>query len=139
MIKTNTTTDNDEYFDKKECDKCDVIVLKNKVLTTHGTKANRNVKLYEGAELVVDNASSYTVNSLALRRENDTVSSLYLNGGTLTVNDKIYFDLYITPDDWHYISLPGNFSLSNVKYADGKTPVHTKDFWARHYDGKLRS
>lgn len=139
MIKTNTTTDNTDYFDKKDCDKCDVVVLKDKTLTTHGTKANRNMKLYEGAELVVDNSSTYTLNSLSFRRYNDSISSLYMNGGTLNVTDKVYFDLYITPDDWHYIALPTSYTISNVKYVNGNTPVYGEDYLVRHYDGKYRA
>ncbi len=139
MIKTPAYTDDDTYFDKKDCDKCDVVVLKDMTLTSRGDRTNRDVKLYEGAELVVDNSSTYTINSLAFRRYNDSVSSLFMNGGTLNVTDKVYFDLHITPDDWHYISLPTSYTISNVKYVNGKTPAYGEDYLVRHYDGKYRA
>lgn len=138
MVKVNGTKTTDDLFSKKkDCEECDVVVLKNITLIADESRTNRDVKLYEGAELRVPTSTSYTINSLAFRRYNDTVSSLKLDG-TLTVN-KVYFDLYITPDDWHYISLPDTFIVSNVKYVNGKSPRYGTDCLAKYYDGEYRS
>ena len=137
MVKANTNT-SDPIFDKKKCDECDVIVLAGKTLTVTETIENRDVKLYEGSKLSVPSGSEYSINSLSLRRNGDSVSTIEL-GGTLNVVEKVYFDLSITGDDWHYITLPDSFTVDNLKLPDGTTARYGYDYLAYYYDGEYRS
>jgi uncharacterized repeat protein (TIGR02543 family) len=139
MITENTTTTTAKFFNKRDCDECDVVVLAGKKLTVDGILSeNRDLKLYEGARLNVPSGTEYTLKSLAFRRNNDSVSSIYMGGGELHLN-KLYFDLYITPDDWQYVSIPSIFKASDVKFINGKTPKYGEDFTIGYYDGNDRA
>lgn len=115
---------------------CDVVV--QSTLTVSGTtSANRDVKLYGGAHLSVPLGTTYTVNSLSLRKDNLTPSTLGLTG-TLNAS-KLYFDLYIDYTDWYWTCLPAEYNMSNLKYVNGITPTYESDYWVRLYDGEHRA
>lgn len=132
------TTDITFTKEGPDCATCDVVVLNNKTLTVAGTASkNRDVKLYQGAKLIVPTSTTYTINSLALRRDNNTISTLGYQG-TLTLNH-LYFDLYIDYKDWYYVALPDTFTLSKLRFANGKNAIHRTDYWVKWYDGKHRA
>lgn len=139
FVQDNITTTH-TIFTKEgpDCATCDVVVLNNKTLTVAGTASkNRDVKLYQGAKLIVPTSTTYTINSLALRRDNNTVSTLGYQG-TLTLNH-LYFDLYIDYKDWYYVALPDTFTLSKLRFANGKNAIHRTDYWVKWYNGKHRA
>jgi len=128
----------DSYTTDMINENCDVVVLDNKTLTVSGTSSkNRDLKLYPGAKLKVPTGTTYNLNSLALRRDNNTVSSLALVGD-LTLNH-LYFDLYIDYKDWYYVALPDEFNISNLRFANGKSATQREDYWIKYYDGKHRA
>lgn len=128
----------DSYTSDMIDENCDIVVLDNKTLTVSGTSsANRDLKLYPGAKLKVPTGTSYNLNSLALRRDNNTVSSLALVGD-LTLNH-LYFDLYIDYKDWYYVALPDEFNISNLRFTNEKSATQREDYWIKYYDGKHRA
>ena len=138
IYKVPFMVDADSYTNNMNDENCDVVVLPNTTLTIpSGTKVNRDVKLYSGAHLSVPSGTTYTVNSLSLRKDNLTPSTLGLTG-TLTAS-KLYFDLYIDYTDWYWTCLPAAYNMSNLKYVNGRTQTYESDYWVRWYDGKHRA
>jgi hypothetical protein len=138
IYKVPFMVDADSYTNDMNDENCDIVVLPNTTLTIpSGTKVNRDVKLYAGAHLSVPSGTEYTVNSLSLRRDNLTTSTLGLTG-TISTN-KLYFDLYVDASDWYFVCLPNTFNLSTLKYINGRIPQYKKNFWVRWYDGEGRA
>ena len=131
------------------CKTCDVVVLGTGVLTkatdgtTHDVPEVGNVKVYPGGKLIVPTGTSYSVNSLAFRRQEDDVATANIQGD-LTIKaagNNVYLDLRIDPSNWHYISLPYNCNVSDIRFADDevKIPVLGVDYLLKYYDGKKRA
>ncbi len=131
------------------CKTCDVVVLSTGVLTkatdgtTHDVPEVGNVKVYPGGKLIVPPGTSYSVNSLAFRRQEDAVPTADIQGNLNIKADgkNVYFDLRIDPSNWHYISLPYNCNVSDIRFADDevKIPVLGVDYLLKYYDGKKRA
>ncbi|MBQ9603764.1 MAG: endonuclease [Paludibacteraceae bacterium] len=145
------TDGGDPLYDEsiKRCKTCDVVVLGTGVLTkatdgsTNDVPEVGNVKVYPGGKLIVPTGTSYSVNSLAFRRQEDEVSTANIQGD-LTIKaagNNVYLDLRIDPSNWHYISLPYNCNVSDIRFADDevKIPVLGVDYLLKYYDGKKRA
>ena len=134
------------YRDADVCKECDVVVFKNAVLTkaTDGTTNDadevRNVKVYDGGKLIVPTGTHYTINSLAMRREEDAISLADIQGTLDIGKDKgVSLDLRIDPSNWHYVSLPYDCNVSEITFADGTPATPEVDFLLRWYDGASRA
>ncbi len=130
------------------CKTCDVVVLGTGVLTKatdgeHDVPEVGNVKVYPGGKLIVPEGTSYSVNSLAFRRQEDEVATANIQGDLNIKADgnNVYLDLRIDPSNWHYISLPYNCNVSDIRFADDevKIPVLGVDYLLKYYDGKKRA
>lgn len=134
---------------KERCRTCDVVVLSDGVLTkatdgsTNDVPEVGNVKVYPGGKLIVPTGTSYSVNSLAFRRQEDEVATANIQGDLdiKATGNNVYLDLRIDPSNWHYISLPYNCNVSDIRFADDevKIPVLGVDYLLKYYDGKKRA
>ena len=130
------------------CKTCDVVVLGKGVLTKatdgeHDVPEVGNVKVYPGGKLIVPTGTSYSVNSLAFRRQEDAVPTADIQGNLNIKADgkNVYFDLRIDPTNWHYISLPYNCNVSDIRFVgdEMKIPILGTDYLLKYYDGEKRA
>lgn len=137
----------DESIDR--CKTCNVVVLSDGVLTkASGSDPNDaievgNVKVYPGGQLIVPTGTEYTVNSLAFRRQEDEIATADIQG-TLNIKEtgsNVFLDLRIDPTNWHYISLPYDCKVSDIRYAGDeiKKPILGTDYLLYWYDGERRA
>ena len=150
------TDGGDPLYDESiiRCKTCDVVVLSGGVLTKqsgttseletdHDVPEVGDVKVYPGGKLIVPEGTKYSVNSLAFRRQEDDVATANIQGNLNIKADgkNVYFDLRIDPSNWHYISLPYNCNVSDIRFADDevKIPVLGVDYLLKYYDGKKRA
>ena len=133
------------------CADCDVVVL-GAALLTKGSDSDPldvpevgNVKVYPGGKLIVPNGTTYTMKSLALRRQEDEVASADIQGtGTLNIGktNGTSLDLRIDPTNWHFISLPYDVNVSDIRFAnpdETAVPVLGTDYLLQWYDGERRA
>ena len=128
-----------------------------------------NVKVYPGGQLIVPSGTEYTIKSLALRRQEDEIATANIQG-TLTYKapaaaspaprheagaddvqrakktepapKQTYFDLRIDPTNWHYISLPYDVNVADIRFANPEEtaiPVLGTDYLLKWYDGEKRA
>lgn len=131
------------------CSTCDVVVLGSATLTKGADGAEKdvpavgNVKVYPGGQLIVPDGTHYTVNSLAFRRQEEEVSTANIQGNlNITASDATYFDLRVDPTNWHYITLPFDVKVSDIRFAnpaETSVPVLGSDYLLKWYDGEKRA
>lgn len=131
------------------CKTCDVVIMNTATLTreVNGTPSADisqvgNVEVYRGGKLVIPTGTSFTVNSLSLRRDEDTVSSVSLQGtGSLTIGSTkgVSLELRIDPSNWHYVSLPYDCDIDDITFGDGGPAIYGTDYYIREYDGEYRA
>ena len=130
----------------ERCADCNVVVLKDATLTkaadgtTYDVATVRDLKVYEGGKLIVPTGTTYNVNSLALRRQEDEISIANIQG-TLNVTEAkgAYLDLLIDPSNWHYMALPYNCNIDEVAFSNGIPAAQNTDYLLRWYDGEYRA
>ena len=145
------TDGGDPLYDESiiRCKTCDVIVLGTGVLTkatdgaTNDVPEVGNVKVYPGGKLIVPTGTSYSINSLAFRRQEDEVPTANIQGN-LTIKENgnhVYLDLRIDPTNWHYITLPYDCKVSDIRFVgdEMKIPILGTDYLLKYYDGKKRA
>ena len=143
------TDGGDPVYDQSitRCQTCDVVILGNGILEKAASGATNdaaqigNLKIYPGGKLVVPTSTSYTVNSLSFRRQEDEVPSANIQG-TLTIQttNGTYLDMRVDPTNWHYFSLPYNCKVSDITYSDGITPAKVgSDYLLKKYNGEKRA
>lgn len=151
MVTGTTKTTSDAIFhnydkDAEVCKTCDVVIFSNAILTKEDNSdlndvpEVRDVKIYQGGKLVVPSGTSYTVNSLAFRRQEDVISMADIQG-TLTAKkaNGVSLDVRIDPSNWHFVSLPYNCNVSDICFSDGRPAVAGEDYLLRWYDGGIRA
>lgn len=130
----------------KRCKTCNVVVLDGATLTkaaddaTNDVAQVRDLKIYPGGKLEVPSTTHYTVNSLSFRRQEDDICMADLQG-TLNVQKEngVYLDLRIDPSNWHYVSLPYDCNVSDIKFSNGEDATLGKDYLIAWYDGAARA
>ena len=136
------------------------------LVAAHDVAEVGNVKVYPGGKLVVPSGTEYTMKSLALRRQEDVVASADVQGTitfkapaaspaprreegeaqhakkAATGTKSTYFDLRIDPTNWHFISLPYDVNVSDIRFANPEEtaiPVLGTDYLLQWYDGERRA
>lgn len=145
------TDGGDPLYDEsiERCQTCNVVVLSDGVLTKatdgslHDVPEVGNVKVYPGGKLIVPPGTSYSVNSLAFRRQEDEVSTADIQGDLDIKADgnNVYLDLRVDPSEWHYIALPYNCNVADIRFAgdEMKIPILGTDYLLKYYDGEKRA
>ncbi len=138
----------DPLYDESinRCKTCDVVVLGTGVLTkaTDGTPHDApkigNLKVYPGGKIVVPTGTTYEINSLALRRQEDALPLADIQG-TLNIKqpNATYLDIRIDPSNWHYFTLPYDVNVSDITFVDGTPAAIGTDFRIGRYDGEHRA
>ena len=154
----------------ERCKNCDVIVLGSASLTKGNDAEEKdvpevgNVKVYPGGTLVVPSGTTYTMKSLALRRQEDIAASANIEGDiifssptptparkdegekplqkTPSGDVRTYLDLRIDPTNWHYISLPYDCNVADIRFANPEEttiPVLGTDYLIKWYNGEKRA
>ena len=141
IYKVPFIVDADTYTTSMADENCDVVVLTGKKLTVSGTESeHRDVKLYEGAHLSVPSGTEYTVNSLSLRKTDDTNPYLTLNGNiSLAGDSSFYLDVYTDPSEWVWLALPDTFDLRKLRLSNGKPVIYGEDYLIKTYNGYIRA
>lgn len=145
------TDGGDPLYDEsiERCQKCDVVVLSDGVLTKatdgslHDVPEVGNVKVYPGGKLIVPDGTEYTINSLAFRRQEDEVATANIQGdlNIKAAGNNVYLDLRVDPSEWHYIALPYNCNVVDIRFAgdEMKIPILGTDYLLKYYDGEKRA
>ena len=149
LVIDQTTHEASYSHSVERCKTCDVVVLGEATLRKGADTDPKdvpevgNIKVYPGGKLIVPTGTEYTVNSLAFRRQEDSLSTANIEG-TLNIKEtgkNVYLDLRIDPTNWHYIALPFDCNVSDIRYANGdpRVPVLGTDFLIAWYDGAYRA
>ena len=150
LITENASTNSTKYFrfSGDTCKTCDVVIRNNATLTKEADGADndkpqvRDVMVYEGSSLVVPIGTNYTVNSLSLRRREDSVAVADV-AGTLNINstsDKpVYLDMRITAENWHWFTLPYDCAIADVTWSNEQAAKYRTDWFLMYYDGARRA
>lgn len=147
IVKKDDATHTPLYDQSIErCKTCNVVVLGTGVLTkatdgtTHDAPEIGNLKVYPGGKVVVPKGTTYTVNSLALRRQEDALSLAQVEG-TLAIKqpNSTFLDIRIDPSNWHYFTLPYDVNVSDITFVDGTPAAIGTDFRIGTYDGEHRA
>lgn len=156
----------------ERCKDCDVVILGSAKLTKGPDSDEKdvpevgNVKVYPGGKLIVPTGTTYTMKSLALRRQEDEIATANIQGTitfkapaaapaprreegeaqhakkAATGTKSTYFDLRIDPTNWHFISLPYDVNVSDIRFANPEEtaiPVLGTDYLLQWYDGDRRA
>ncbi len=156
IIVAHSTTTEDAIFSdvvsgdltssRNRCQYCNVVVLDGATLTkaadgaTNDVDAVYNVKVYPGGKLEVPAGTNYSVNSLAMRRQEDAIPAVDLKG-TLNVQEgrSVFLDIRIDPQNWHYITLPYDCRVADITFSNGEEADLGTDYLLRWYDGAYRA
>ena len=141
IVSSNVNTQASIFTSETKCATCDVVVLANNTLTADGTTSqNRNVKIYEGGTLSIPNSTTYTVNSLALRRTDNNPSYLSLYGNLVLGGDSsLFLDVYTDPSEWRWLALPDQLNLTAISKTNRKQAIFGTDYLIKTYDGNKRA
>ena len=133
----------------ERCRTCDVVILGTGTLTKAADSDGKdvpevgNVKVYPGGKLVVPSTTNYTIKSLALRRQEDVVSTANIEGNlNIGTDNAVYLDMRIDPTNWHYITLPYDCNVADIRFANpNETAIPTlgTDFLLKWYNGEKRA
>ena len=140
IVKDNTA------MSIERCATCNVVVLNKAKLTkaidgtTNDVPTIGNLKVYPGGSVIVPDGTNYTINSLALRRQEDEIAMANIQG-TLNIKQtkSVYLDVRIDPTNWHYISLPHDCRVGDIFFTDGTPAILNTDYLLGWYDGAYRA
>ena len=140
------TTQDSRFTDlsRDTCKTCDVVILKQGVLTKTNNIINdrdslNNIYVYSGGRLVVPEANNLTVRSLQIRANGDTVGSAYVEGNLKMDNPRIIHDKRIDNSKYYFFTLPYDCSVKQITEMNGKSLGLYGTSWAiKYYDGASR-
>lgn len=157
IVDRTTTTDDDELFGfagdgRIICPECDVVIRDNKKLSVVPAGYNniRNMWVYSGAALNIQDDKTYNMGKLTIESENNEVGYALIKG-TLNAQDGISHTKRIDANAWYDFSLPYNCKVADIVRTNGKTlglySVNAGDLakndtarWViKYYDGQKRA
>lgn len=148
LVVDKTTSQPSYAYSLERCKTCDVIVLGSATLTKGEDDDEKdvpevgNIKIYPGGKLVVPEGTNYTVNSLAMRRQEDNLSIADIKGGLkIETPNSTFLDIRIDPSNWHYFTLPYDCNIRDIRFVndDVTIPAIGTDFRIGTYDGEHRA
>ena len=157
IVDRTTTTDDADLFGFEGdgriiCPECDVVIRDNEKLSVVPAGYNniRNMWVYSGAALNIQDDKTYNMGKLTIESENNEVGYALIKG-TLNAQDGISHTKRIDANAWYDFSLPYNCKVSDIVRTNGKTlglySVNTGDLakndtarWViKYYDGQKRA
>lgn len=143
--RTTTTEDADLFGFAGEgrliCPECDVVIRDNKKLSVVPAGYNniRNMWVYSGAALNIQDDKTYNMGKLTIESENNEVGYALIKG-TLNAQDGISHTKRIDANAWYDFSLPYNCKVSDIVRTNGKTlGTYGTDWLIKYYDGQKRA
>lgn len=132
-IKIPYIVESTDATDAISADKdCDVVI--HKTLTINNKKENKDVTVYPGGLLNVN--SKYTVNSLTLRRDNDSVPYL-LHKDSLGIKNGMFFEMRTDGSAWRWLTLPDTFRINTIDANNSED--YTGLALVKYYNGDIRA
>lgn len=146
IVDRTTTTDDAELFGfagdgRIICPECDVVIRDNKKLSVVPAGYNniRNMWVYSGAALNIQDDKTYNMGKLTIESENNEVGYALIKG-TLNAQDGISHTKRIDANAWYDFSLPYNCKVSDIVRTNGKTlGTYGTDWLIKYYDGQKRA
>lgn len=157
IVDRTTTTDDADLFGfagdgRIICPECDVVIRDNEKLSVVPAGYNniRNMWVYSGAALNIQDDKTYNMGKLTIESENNEVGYALIKG-TLNAQDGISHTKRIDANAWYDFSLPYSCKVSDIVRTNGKTlglySVNTGDLakndtarWViKYYDGQKRA
>ncbi|MDY4850967.1 MAG: fibronectin type III domain-containing protein [Paludibacteraceae bacterium] len=146
IVDRTTTTDDAELFGfagdgRIICPECDVVIRDNKKLSVVPAGYNniRNMWVYSGAALNIQDDKTYNMGKLTIESENNEVGYALIKG-TLNAQDGISHTKRIDANAWYDFSLPYNCKVSDIVRTNGKTlGTYGTDWIIKYYDGQKRA
>lgn len=121
----------------------DLVVLPNASLSIDRDFRLRSISLYHAAELATELHTTLSLSSLSLLRKGDAVPNVQHEGSICFAEPSdespIRLRVRITPEDWHWFSLPEDCNLSDVRFSDGSVANYGEDWFLMYYDGAERA
>ncbi|MDD6641064.1 MAG: lamin tail domain-containing protein [Bacteroidales bacterium] len=143
--RTTTTEDADLFGFAGEgrliCPECDVVIRDNEKLSVVPAGYNniRNMWVYSGAALNIQDGKTYNMGKLTIESENNEVGYALIKG-TLNAQDGISHTKRIDANAWYDFSLPYNCKVSDIVRTNGKTlGTYGTDWIIKYYDGQKRA
>ncbi len=147
VVANNTTSSS--ILGGGDCTECDLVVLPGATLTVNANKTLRNLTIYEGGKLLINNNVTLTTHALILQIDGDESSApeVQFGGANATLNVKlgeIYLDRRIDEEDWYWFTLPYSAQLQEVSYSNlaannNTAPVYRTNYFLKYYDGATRA
>ena len=146
IVDRTTTTDDDDLFGfagdgRIICPECDVVIRDSKKLSVVPAGYNniRNMWVYSGAALNIQDDKTYNMGKLTIESENNEVGYALIKG-TLNAQDGISHTKRIDANAWYDFSLPYNCKVSDIVRTNGKTlGTYGTDWLIKYYDGQKRA
>lgn len=146
IVDKNTDTKDIDLFGfagegRLVCPECDVVVRDAKKLDVidGGYNNIRNMWVYSGASLNIQNNKNYTLGRLVIESENNDVGYALIKG-TLKAQDGIEHTKRIDANAWYDFSLPYGCNVSEIVRTNGKTlGTYGTDWVIKYYDGQKRA
>ncbi len=157
IVDRTTTTDDADLFGfagdgRIICPECDVVIRDNQKLSVVPAGYNniRNMWVYSGAALNIQDDKTYNMGKLTIESENNEVGYALIKG-TLNAQDGISHTKRIDANAWYDFSLPYSCKVSDIVRTNGKTlglySVNAGDLakndtarWViKYYDGQKRA
>ena len=146
IVDRTTTTDDAELFGfagdgRIICPECDVVIRDNEKLSVVPAGYNniRNMWVYSGAALNIQDDKTYNMGKLTIESENNEVGYALIKG-TLNAQDGISHTKRIDANAWYDFSLPYSCKVSDIVRTNGKTlGTYGTDWIIKYYDGQKRA
>ena len=146
IVDRTTTTDDADLFGfagdgRIICPECDVVIRDNEKLSVVPAGYNniRNMWVYSGAALNIQDDKTYNMGKLTIESENNEVGYALIKG-TLNAQDGISHTKRIDANAWYDFSLPYNCKVSDIVRTNGKTlGTYGTDWLIKYYDGQKRA
>ncbi len=114
----------------------DIIVTNKATLTCDDNGTAANVRVEDGATLVVDNAKTLTITgTFTAHSQNDVQPQILTTGAGKITYGTFQFLKRIPADRYYFFSLPFECATSSVTVDDGVAAKYNVDWNIRYYDG----
>lgn len=114
-----------------------IFVKNNAVLTIASSVSVSAIYVAPGAELVVSEGATLTVDSLMLRTT-PWEAAILENQGTISAN-KVYYTRIVSDRAYHQFALPLASKIADVRLSNGATFPYAKTWLLKRYDESSRA
>lgn len=135
LIVDNNTDLSDLAYSGVDLSANDIIVTNKATLTCDIDETAANVRVEDGAKLVVDNATLAITGTFTAHSQNDVQPQILTKGTGAITYGTFQFLKRIPADRYYFFSLPFECATSSVTVDDGVAAKYNIDWNIRYYDG----